>query len=280
MAQTWHHRYAEVNGVKLHYVEQGKGPLILFLHGFPEFWYEWKDLLPEFARDHHAVAVDMRGYNLSASPESVDQYRVPVIVEDVRALAVKLKARTFVLVGHDWGGVIAWAFAAAHPEMLDKLIIVNAPHPTIFARELASNPSQQKASVYFNLFNSPQAEKVLSQNDFQNLQGLLKPWATAADRAEYLACWNRGLTGGLNYYRAARLHAPATGSDLPAMHPITTPTLVIWGEKDTALLTGNLNGLEEQVKNLKVIRIPDGTHWVIHEKTAEVIAGMRAFLGS
>jgi pimeloyl-ACP methyl ester carboxylesterase len=284
MAQTtWHHRYAEVNGVKLHYVEQGKGPLILFLHGFPEFWYEWKDLLPEFAKDHHAVAVDMRGYNLSAMPEAVEQYRVPVIVEDVRALAVKLKARTFVLVGHDWGGVIAWAFAAAHPEMLDKLIIVNAPHPAVFARELAGNPAQQKASVYFNLFNSPQAEKVLSQNDFQNLQSLLKPWATDADRAEYLACWHRGLTGGLNYYRAARLHSPTDGAPaqdnaLPSMKPIETPTLVIWGEKDTALLTGNLNGLEEQVKNLKVDRIPDGTHWVIHEKTAEVITDMRAFV--
>ena len=286
MAQTnWHHRYAEVNGIRLHYVEQGKGPLILFLHGFPEFWYEWKDLLPEFARDHHAVAVDMRGYNLSAMPEAVDQYRVPVIVEDVRALAVKLKARTFVLVGHDWGGVIAWAFAAAHPEMLDKLIIVNAPHPVVFARELAANLAQQKASVYFNLFNSPQAEKVLSQNNFQNLQSLLKPWATDADRAEYLACWGRGLTGGLNYYRAARLHSPtdsapaASDNALPPMKPIDTPTLVIWGEKDTALLTGNLNGLEEQVKNLKVDRIPDGTHWVIHEKTAEVIADVRAFLG-
>jgi pimeloyl-ACP methyl ester carboxylesterase len=286
MAQTkWHHRYAEVNGVKLHYVEQGKGKLILFLHGFPEFWYEWKDLLPEFGKDHHAVAVDMRGYNLSAMPEGIDQYRVPLIVEDVRALAVKLKARTFVLVGHDWGGVIAWAFAAAHPEMLDKLVIVNAPHPTVFARELAANPAQQKASVYFNLFNSPQAEKVLSQNDFQNLQSLLKPWATDADRAEYLACWGRGLTGGLNYYRAARLHSPidgapaATANALPPMKPIETPTLVIWGEKDTALLTGNLNGLEEQVKKLKVDRIPDGTHWVIHEKTAVVIADMRAFLG-
>lgn len=286
MAQTkWHHRYAEVNGVKLHYVEQGKGELILFLHGFPEFWYEWKDLLPEFAKDHHAVAPDMRGYNLSDKPEAVEQYRVPVIVEDFHALAVKLKARRLVLVGHDWGGVIAWAFAAAHPEMLDKLIIVNAPHPVVFARELAGNPAQQKASAYFNLFNSPQAETFLSQNDFATLEGLMKPWATPADLKEYVANWSRGLTGGLNYYRAARLRSPVDGaqappdSALPPMKPIETPTLVIWGEKDTALLTGNLNGLDEYVKNLTVRRIADGTHWVIHEKTAEVIADMREFLG-
>src|SRR6204780_2438980 len=174
MAQTkWHHRYAEVNGVKLHYVEQGKGPLILFLHGFPEFWYAWKDLLPEFAKSHHAVAVDMRGYNLSSMPESVDAYQVPILVEDVRALAEKLGAKKFVLVGHDWGGVIAWAFAAAHPEMLEKLVIVNAPHPVVFARELANNPDQQKASAYFNLFTSPAAESTLSQDDFAVLQQIV-----------------------------------------------------------------------------------------------------------
>jgi pimeloyl-ACP methyl ester carboxylesterase len=160
-------RYAEVNGIRLHYVEQGEGPLILFLHGFPEFWYSWKDLLADFGRDHHAVALDMRGYNLSARPESVDAYRVPAIVEDVRALAVELKAKKFVLVGHDWGGVIAWAFAVQHPEMLEKLVIINAPHPTVFARELANNPAQQKASGYFNLFNSPQAEQVLSANNYE-----------------------------------------------------------------------------------------------------------------
>jgi len=285
MAQTkWHHRYAEVNGVKLHYVEQGKGEVILFLHGFPEFWYEWKDLIPEFAKDHHAVAPDMRGYNLSSMPEPVESYRVPVIVEDVRALAAKLKARKFVLVGHDWGGVIAWAFAAAHPEMLDKLVIVNAPHPAVFARELASNPAQQKASAYFNLFSSPQAETFLGQNDFAALQGVMKPWAPPAVLQEYLADWRRGLTGGLNYYRAARLHSPVDGGQappangLPSMQVIETPTLVIWGEKDTALLTGNLNGLDEYVKNLTVRRVPDGTHWVIHEKTAEVIRYMREFL--
>ena len=285
MAQTsWHHRYAEVNGVKLHYVEQGKGELILFLHGFPEFWYEWKDLIPEFARDHHAVAPDMRGYNLSEKPAPVEEYGVPIIVEDVRALAAKLKARKFVLVGHDWGGVIAWAFAAAHPEMLDKLIIVNAPHPVVFARELANNPAQQKASSYFNIFNSPQAESFLSQNNFATLKGLMKPWASPADLREYVANWQRGLTGGLNYYRAARLHSPVDGvpglppGDLPKLKPIETRTLVIWGEKDTALLTGNLNGLDEQVTNLTVCRIPDGTHWVIHEKTAEVIQDMRHFI--
>lgn len=191
-ATTAHDAYAEVNGVRLHYVEEGKGPLIVFLHGFPEFWYAWKDLLPEFAKDHHAVAVDMRGYNLSSMLEAVDAYRVAILVEDVRAFAEKLGAKKFVLVGHDWGGVVAWAFAASHPEMLEKLVIINAPHPAVFARELANNPDQQKASAYFNLFTSPVAEATLSQNDFALVQqSVLGTWADDKDRKKYLEAWRR-----------------------------------------------------------------------------------------
>jgi epoxide hydrolase 4 len=287
---AWKDRYAEVNGVRLHYVEQGKGELILFLHGFPEFWYAWKDLLSDFGRDHHAVALDMRGYNLSAKPEPVEAYRVPLIVEDVRALAENLKAKKFVLVGHDWGGVIAWAFAAQHPEMLEKLVIINAPHPTVFARELANNPAQQKASEYFNLFTSPQAEQILSAN---NYAGMLQAFGSALseeDQKVYLAAWNQpgGLTGGLNFYRASKLSSPAGAPpgeaakppDIQPLAPITTPTLVIWGEKDTALLTGNLEGLDQFVKPLKIERVPDGSHWVVHEKPAFVIERIRKFLKS
>src|SRR5579872_1162684 len=193
-APEWKDRYAEVNGVKLHYVEQGKGPLILFLHGFPEFWYEWKNLLPEFGKDHHAVAVDMRGYNLSDKPERVEAYAVPTIVEDVRALAAKLGAKKFVLVGHDWGGVIAWAFAGAHPEMLDKLVIVNAPHPTVFSQLLASDPAQQKASSYFNLCNSAAAESTLAANHYAVFVNMFKAWASEEDQKAYLENWDRGLT--------------------------------------------------------------------------------------
>ena len=280
------HAYAEVNGVRLHYMEQGKGPLILFLHGFPEFWYAWKDLLPEFAKSHHAVAVDTRGYNLSSMPESVDAYQVPILVEDVRALAEKLGAKKFVLVGHDWGGVIAWAFAAAHPEMLEKLVIINAPHPVVFARELANNPDQQKASAYFNLFTSPAAEATLSQDDFAVLQQIvLGSSANGEDRKKYLEAWNRGLTGGLNYYRAARLKSPVGGEkadappfSIPKNPIITVPTLVIWGLKDTALLQGNLDGLEQYVKVLKIERVPEGSHWVVREQPATVIRAMRKFL--
>lgn len=277
--------FADVNGVRLHYVEEGKGPLILFLHGFPEFWYAWKDLLPELGRDRRAVALDMRGYNLSSRPEAVDAYGIPVLVEDVRALAEQLDAERFVLVGHDWGGVVAWAFAAAHPELLEKLVIINAPHPAVFARELANNPEQQKASAYFNLFTSQAAEATLGQNDCAALQQfVLGTWANGSDRQKYLEFWRTGLTGGLNYYRAARLKSPVGGekADTTGLQAvpgtIEVPTLVIWGEKDVALLLGNLDGLDEYVRNLQIVRVPEAGHWIVHEQPAKVIDAMRLFL--
>ena len=121
------HKYAELNGQRLHYVTAGKGKLIIFLHGFPEFWYEWKNQLAEFGRDYQAVAPDMRGYNLSSKPGEVEQYQVKYLVEDLRALAEKLGHKKFILVAHDWGGAVAWAFAMAHPDRLEKLVIINAP---------------------------------------------------------------------------------------------------------------------------------------------------------
>src|SRR6266404_1622543 len=167
------HEYADVNGVRLHYVTAGKGKLIMFVHGFPEFWYEWKNQLAEFGRDYQAVAPDMRGYNLSSKPPEVDQYQVKYMVEDLRALAEKLGHKKFILVAHDWGGAIAWAFAIAHPDYLQKLVIVNAPHPGVFARLLASDPAQQKASQYMLMFRGEQAEKTLSDDNYAMLVNIV-----------------------------------------------------------------------------------------------------------
>jgi pimeloyl-ACP methyl ester carboxylesterase len=155
------HEYADLNGIRLHYVTAGEGKLIMFAHGFPEFWYEWKNQLAEFGRDYRAVAPDMRGYNLSSKPADVDQYRVGYLVEDLRALAEHLGHKKFVLVGHDWGGAVAWAFAIFHPDYLEKLIIINAPHPGVFERELRENPAQQRASQYMLMFRSARAEQTL-----------------------------------------------------------------------------------------------------------------------
>ncbi len=295
-------KYVKVNGVRLHYVTAGKGPLILFLHGFPEFWYEWKDQLAEFSKDHLAVAPDMRGYNLSAKPTEMDQYKISVLVEDIRALADKLSHnKKFVLVAHDWGGAVAWAFAIAHPDLLDKLVIVNAPHPGVFGRLLTSDPGQQKASQYMLMFRSAQAEQTLSANNYAGLvnavlgSGLKSGVFTEADKEAYIKAWSQpgALTGGLNYYRANRVGPPApasaAGSDGnasstgnfavdPTALNVKVPTLVIWGEKDTALLTQNLDGLDQFVPKLTIKRVPDGSHWVIHEKRDEVNGYIRDFI--
>ncbi len=289
------HKYAEVNGVKLHYVCNGSGKLMLFLHGFPEFWYEWKNQLAEFGQDHFAVAPDMRGYNLSDKPQSLADYQVDVLVDDVKALADHLGYEKLTLIAHDWGGAIAWVFALKYPTYLDKLVIINAPHPIVFQRELIENPAQQEASQYMLVFRSEQAEGILSSENYAPLvqntlsEGLEKGFFTEEDKQAYLAAWSQpgALTGGLNYYRAAEIGPPTNEEDksrltaFSANFPdpiIQIPTLVIWGEKDPYLLLGNLEGLSDYVPNLTIKRIEDGSHWVVHEQPKLVNQYIREFI--
>ncbi len=287
-------RYAALpNGITLHYAACGEGPLMLFVHGFPEFWYEWKEQLAEFGRDHLAVAPDMRGYNRSSRPADVSAYKPKHLVEDLRLLLDHLGADRCVMVAHDWGGAIAWNFAVQHPSRLERLVIVNAPHPVTFSRELRNNPQQQRASAYMNLFRSDKAERVLSDDNHARLTRMtLDAWAanggaaSRQDRQAYLEAWSQpgALTGALNYYRASPLHPPeAAGAELPpkldpAGFHVRVPTLVIWGERDEALLTGNLDGLEDIVDDLRVERIADGSHWVIHEQPDRVNRLIRSFV--
>jgi epoxide hydrolase 4 len=286
------HDYAEVNGVRLHYAMNGSGKLIMFVHGFPEFWYAWKEQLVEFGRDHCAVALDMRGYNLSDKPEAVEQYAIKYLTEDLRALARSLGHERFILVAHDWGGAVAWALAINHPECVEKLIIVNSPHPAVFARELAENPVQQKASQYMLAFRSRKTEAMLAANNYAALvgivmgEGLKKGHFTEEDRQAYIAAWSQpgALTGGLNYYRASRVGPPSGDEQARTFEPgarsmdVRVPTLMIWGERDVALTPGNLDGLDAYVPDLTIRRIPDGTHWVVHEQPALVNDTIREFI--
>ncbi len=286
--------YADVNGIRLHYVSAGEGKLVLFVHGFPEFWYGWKNQMTEFGRDYQAVAPDLRGYNLSSKPAAVEQYRVEYMVEDLHALMEHLGQKKFFLVGHDWGGVIGWILASRYPRSVEKLIIINAPHPTVFEHELRENPAQQQASQYMVMFQSAQAEQFLSANNYAALvdsvlgEGLKQGYFTEEDRKLYVGAWSQpgALTGGLNYYRAAGLGPPLgektqeKGGLLGGLAElkIEVPTLVIWGEKDRYLLTGNLEGLDQFVPNLTVKRIPEGSHWVIHEQPVLVNSYIRDFI--
>jgi epoxide hydrolase 4 len=307
--------YADVNGVRLHYASIGTGPLILFLHGYPSFWYQWKDQMAEMGRDHLAVGLDMRGYNLSSRPEGLESYTMKHLVEDVRQFAEKVggqdagKARKFVLVAHDWGANVAWVFAMFHPEMLDKLIIINGAHPFISERELRENPAQRYASNYFFVYNgylAPGEQPVDESNtgdtavrrahtgfvDAEVKSGRY----TEDDRQAWIDAWSQpgSTTAGLNYYRANHRNPPFNDR-----HPastishswsakevtagatstiITAPTLVIWGMKDTAILSSHLSGLDKWVTNLSVKLYPDDDHWVMLEKATQVAQDIRRFV--
>jgi pimeloyl-ACP methyl ester carboxylesterase len=285
------HERVDCGGVTLHCAVAGEAgrPLMLFLHGFPEFWAAWRKPMAHFAaRGWLCVAPDLRGYNLSDKPGGVEAYRAKHLMSDVLALGAHYSGSKFVLVAHDWGGAVAWAVAIGHPQRLSKLVMVNSPHPYLFWRELCNNPAQQKASEYMNVFRLPKAERVLSENNFARLQSAFGH-LDAAWRAELVEAWSQAgaLTGGLNYYRASPMYPPT--QDDPGAKKlqlkagdfmVRVPTLVLWGDRDTALLPGCVEGLEECVPDLKVVRAPDASHWIVHEKPDLVCSEIEKFVAA
>jgi pimeloyl-ACP methyl ester carboxylesterase len=280
------HETVEANGIRLHVARAGEGPLMLFLHGFPEYWAMWQPMLEHFgARGWCAAAPDLRGYNLSAKPEAVEAYRAKHLMADVLALAAHYTKDKFVLVAHDWGGAVAWGVAIAQPERLSKLVMLNSPHPYLFWRELCNNPAQQKASEYMRFFRLSKAERVLSENGFARLLGAFSDLDEEARKA-LVEAWSQpgALTGGLNYYRASPMYPPSPDDPgakqlqfKPGDFTVRVPTLVLWGERDTALLPGCVEGLDQVVPDLKLVRFPDASHWIARERTAEVIREIEAF---
>jgi pimeloyl-ACP methyl ester carboxylesterase len=293
MTAAVRHEQVDCGGVKLHCaVSGGAGrPLMLFLHGFPEFWAAWRKPMAHFAaRGWLCVAPDLRGYNLSDKPEGVEHYRAKHLMADVLALCARYATGKYTLVAHDWGGAVAWAVAineAGKPvQQLSRLVMINSPHPYVFWRELSNNPAQQKASEYMNLFRLPKAERVLSENGHARLLSAFGGFDQAWSE-ELLQAWSQpgALTGGLNYYRASPLYPPTAGDPgprklqfKPENFMVRVPTLVLWGERDTALLTGCLDGLGECVPDLKLVRVPEASHWIVHEKPDLVCSEIEKFV--
>lgn len=286
--------FVEVNGVRLHALREGSGQLILFVHGFPEFSGAWAAQLAEFGRDHLAVAPDLRGFNLSSKPAEVKDYRPKHLVGDLVGLIEHYSpGRKALVVAHDWGGAVAWNLAAQRPDLVEKLVIINSPHPVAFARELARSPEQQKASAYMNFFRRPGAEDVMAEDNFRRLFAMLNDGAgrsvlTEDEKRDYATAWGQpgAIAGGLAYYRASPLHPPQEGDPGaaaleidPAMFRVTVPTLVIWGEADRALLPGLLDGLDQHVTDLRLVRIPEASHWLVHEQPERINALIREFIG-
>ena len=282
LEETWQHEYIISNGVKLHYVTQGEGPLMLMLHGFPEFWYSWRHQIPEFAKNYKVVALDLRGYNESDKPPQQSAYVMSEFIKDVEGVIKGLGYERCVLVGHDWGGVIAWCFAYAHPEMLERLMVLNIPHPAKFAEGLRT-PQQLLRSSYAFFFQLPRLpELLLKAGNYQAIGNAFTAMAinksafTPADIEAYKnAASRRGaLTAMLNYYRNAFFTTFGQGD----WSILQVPTLMIWGEKDTALRNELTYETEKYVRDFQIRYIPNCSHWVQQEQPELVNQYMREFL--
>ena len=283
LEETWRHEYIVSNGIKLHYVTQGEGSLMLMLHGFPEFWYSWRHQIPELAKDCKVVALDLRGYNESDKPPQQSAYVMSEFIKDVEGVIKGLGYDRCVLVGHDWGGAIAWNFAYAHPEMLERLIVLNIPHPAKFAEGMRI-PQQLLRSSYVFFFQLPLLPELLLQaSDYEAIANALtgmavdkSTFSTADIEAYKNAAAKRGaLTAMLNYYRNALSNFRQQDWSL-----LQVPTLMIWGEEDKALAKELTYGTEAYVRDFQIHYIPNCSHWVQQEQPELVNRYIREFLAT
>ncbi|HVF17897.1 MAG TPA: alpha/beta hydrolase [Steroidobacteraceae bacterium] len=254
------HRYADSSGVKIHYAALGKGKLVVLIHGFPDFWYSWRQQMQALVQSGYRVAaVDQRGYNLSDRPSGVDNYSMRMLVGDIAAVIAAEKEQKAIVVGHDWGGSVAWNVAMRRPDLVDLLIICNLPHPAGIAREIAINPEQRKNSEYAFNFQKPDAHKLLKAE-------ALAQWVTDKDaRERYIDAFKKSdFEAMLNYYKAnyPKPDTPAP-SGPPTFPKVKAPVLIMHGLDDKALLPGALSGTWDWVeKDLTIVTVPGAGHFV------------------
>jgi pimeloyl-ACP methyl ester carboxylesterase len=272
----YHELFLECEGIRLHAVAAGPklGPLLILLHGFPEFWYGWrKQIGPLAAAGFRVIAPDQRGYNLSSKPPAVSDYSVTLLARDVLSVADRLGCERFYLVGHDWGAVVAWAVALQYPQRLHKLGIINVPHPSAMARALQTDPRQWLRSWYALFFQLPWLPELLFSafNFSVGTRTLLlssRPGTfTADDLARHRAAWSQpgAMTATINWYRAnvrVRLAIPD-----PRVH---TPTRILWGKRDMFLLPSLAEDSLKYCDSAELTYFPDATHWVQHEEPERV----------
>jgi epoxide hydrolase 4 len=282
MTNNWQHGYINTNGIKLHYVTQGEGELMLMLHGFPEFWYSWRYQITEFAKYYKVVALDLRGYNDSDKPSQKSAYTMDEFVKDIQGVITGLGYEKCILVAHDWGGAIAWSFANAFPEILSKLIILNLPHPAKFAEGLRTLQQLQR-SWYIFLFQLPfLPEFLIQRSDYKLIKSMFNKTVvaqTAFSTDDINAYKNAAtkpgaLTAMLNYYR----NIFKQGLFQQNWEPIEVSTLMIWGENDTFLGKELTYGTENYVQDFQIKYIPNFSHWVQQEQPELVNQYMREFL--
>lgn len=265
--------YVDSDGVKLHYVTAGEGPLVVMIHGFPDYWYTWRNQMPELAKHFQVVAYDQRGYNKSDQPEGIYNYKVEKLVADLVAVVDHFKQEKAIIVGHDWGGMVAWTFAMTHPGRTDRLVILNLPHPKGLLRELANNPQQRLASAYARAFQEPDAASKMTPE-------VLAFWVKGDDvKQKYIEAFQRSsIEGMLNYYKANYPREPydAAAREFPN---VKCSVLMFHGLNDVALLPGALNDTWQWVdSDLTLITIPDAGHFVQHDAAEFVTKKMVGWL--
>ena len=273
LEQRVEHGYANNNGVKIHYASLGKGPLIVMIHGFPDFWYSWRDQMEGLSANYQVVAIDQRGYNLSDKPKGVENYDMRLLVSDVVAVIRHLGRDKAIIVGHDWGGAVAWGMAMALPDMVEKLIILNLPHPRGITRELANNPQQQKNSQYARNFQQEGAHLKLTA---EGLAGWVKdPEA----KKKYIEAFRRSdFEAMLNYYKRNYPREPYKEDTSPVVK-VKAPVLMIHGLNDPALLAAGLNNTWEWLeKDLTLVTIPGAGHFVQQDASDLVTRTIKMWL--
>ncbi len=267
-------KFAQNGAVKIHYVVDGTGPLVVMIHGFPDYWATWKPLMAELSKAGYRVAaLDTRGYNLSDKPQGEAAYAMPNLIGDVAAVIAAENSKNAIVIGHDWGAAIAWQTTFFRPDLVNKLVIMSVPHPAGMAREMATNKAQQEGSNYAREFQKPGSESRLNAEMLAGFHPYLKP----AEKAEMVEAFKRSdFAAMMNYYRAnyprgvgSQVQPTAVaGAGTP---PVKVPVLVIHGMKDTALNAAGHSGTWDHVTaDTTILMIPTATHWVQHDAEALV----------
>jgi pimeloyl-ACP methyl ester carboxylesterase len=284
------HGFAEVNGIRLHYAETGydKSELVLLLHGFPEFWFSWRNQLPVLGEHFHTVAPDMRGYNLSDKPSGVENYTIDVLVNDVTALIDHFGKEKAAIVGHDWGAGVAWAVAQFRPERVSKLAVMQVPPAAVWRANLSLR--QLLRSWYMFFFQLPRIpEWLIQRNNFQSIERTFtemvftKNTFSSSDIELYKEAMRKpgAVSAAVNYYRAnvRRIMSNRRQIEHKPDGPVPIPTLFIFGEEDFAIIPETVKGVEKFVHGpYQELRLPHSGHWVQNEAAAEVNRALLDFL--
>lgn len=276
------HGYADNNGVKIHYAEKGEGPLVVMIHGFPDFWYSWRHQMAGLQDGYRVVAIDQRGYNLSDKPEGIENYDMRFLISDVVAVVRHLGEEKATIVGHDWGGAVAWYVAGFAPEVVDKLVILNLPHPNGMLKAMRDNAQALEGTSYTQVFREGSPDDPDVFFGYPMTPETLSSWVTdASARPKYIEAFERSdFTAMLNYYKRNYPDTSAIDESAPPALPrITVSTLIFHGLDDTALHSDGLNNTWDWIDgDVTIVTIPGAGHFVQQDAAELVTTTMRSWL--